>query len=264
MPLRPNCKGTSPVDLATLIGLLSGIAIIIGSIAMGDGDFMIFLDLKSILIVSGCTLAATLIRFPLKRCLGGFRVALNAFRAKSEPPLELIMQVVKLAGIVRREGLLALEHQPVDDAYLAKGLRLCVDGLEPEFVRKVLTEEMENTVSRHEGGQQIFRAIGDAAPAMGMVGTLIGLVQMLADMNDPKAIGPAMAVALLTTFYGAIIANLISLPIADKLSIRTDEERMNKTLVIESIAAIQEGRNPRVLEELLMSYLPGVEQNKSD
>ena len=151
-------------------------------------------------------------------------MALNAFRAKSEPPLGLIMQVVELAGIVRREGLLALEHQPVEDPYLAKGLRLCVDGLEPEFVRKVLTEEMENTVARHEGGQQIFRAIGDAAPAMGMVGTLIGLVQMLADMNDPKAIGPAMAVALLTTFYGAIIANLISLPIADKLTIRTEEE----------------------------------------
>ncbi|MDP6944885.1 MAG: MotA/TolQ/ExbB proton channel family protein [Myxococcota bacterium] len=244
------------MDLATLIGLISGIIIIVGAIWTG-GDLMIFVNLPSILIVCGCTFAATLIRFPLKTCFGAFKVALNAFRGKSDPPLEIIMQAVELAGVVRREGLLALEHQPVEDAFFAKGLRLCVDGLEPEFVRKVLTEEMENTVTRHEGGQQIFRAVGDAAPAMGMIGTLIGLVQMLADMNDPKAIGPAMATALLTTFYGAVIANLFALPIADKLAIRTEEEGLNKLLVIESIAAIQEGRNPRVMEELLMSYLPG-------
>ena len=246
------------MDLATLIGLLGGLGIIIGAIATG-GSMMLFLNLPSILIVGGGTIAATLIRFPLGTCFGAFKVALRAFRHKSEPPLEVIMQAVELAGVVRREGLLALEHQPVEDPFFAKGLRLCVDGLEPEFVRKVLTEEMENTVRLHEGGQQIWRAIGDAAPAMGMVGTLIGLVQMLADMNDPKAIGPAMAVALLTTFYGAVIANLLALPIADKLAIRTDEEGLNKLLVIESIAAIQEGRNPRVMEELLMSYLPGQE-----
>ena len=246
------------MDLATLIGLLSGIIIIVAAIWTG-GSLMLFINVPSILIVCGCTIAATLIRFPLKTCLGAFKVALNAFRSRSEPPLNIIMQAVELAGVVRREGLLALEHQPVEDPFFAKGLRLCVDGLEPEFVRKVLTEEMENTVNRHEGGQQIFRAVGDAAPAMGMIGTLIGLVQMLADMNDPKAIGPAMAVALLTTFYGAVIANLMALPIADKLGIRTDEEGLNKLLVIESISAIQEGRNPRVMEELLMSYLPGQE-----
>ncbi len=250
------------MDLATLIGLFGGFGILIGAIVTG-GDFMLFVNLPSALVVIGGTLAATLIRFPLKTCFGAFKVAFKAFRFKTDAPLAIIKQAVELAGVVRREGLLALENQKVENEFFAKGLRLCVDGLEPEFVRKVLSEDMDNTVVRHEGGQQIFKGIGDAAPAMGMVGTLIGLVQMLANMNDPKAIGPAMAVALLTTLYGAVIANLIALPIADKLAVRTGEEGLNKALIIESISAIQEGRNPRVMEELLMSYLPGAVQTES-
>ncbi len=244
------------MDLATLIGLIGGFGVVIGAIMVG-GQGNIFLDVASALIVLGGTIAATLIRFPLKTCFGAFKVAGRAFRFRVEQPIAIIKQAVELAGIVRREGLLALENQQVANDFLAKGLRLCVDGLEPVFVRKVLTEEMEKTLDRHEDGQQIFKAIGDAAPAMGMIGTLIGLVGMLAQMDDPKAIGPAMAVALLTTLYGAILANLVALPIADKLAVRTGQEMLNKVIVIESIASIQEGRNPRVMEELLMSFLPG-------
>ncbi len=244
------------MDLATLIGLIGGFGVILGAIITG-GSMGLFLNIPSLLIVGGGTFAATLMRFPLKTCFGAAKVALKAFRFKSESPTQIIKQAVELAGVVRREGLLALENQKVDNEFFAKGLRLCVDGLEPEFVRKVLSEDMEKTIDRHEVGQNIFKAVGDAAPAMGMIGTLIGLVQMLATMDNPKAIGPAMAVALLTTLYGAVIANVFALPIADKLSVRTTEESLNKALVIESVSAIQEGRNPRVMEELLMSYLPG-------
>ena len=251
------------MDLATLIGLIGGFGVIFGAIATG-GDMMLFFNVPSLLIVGGGTLAVTLMRFPLKTCFGGFKVALKAFRFKSDPPLTIIKRAVELAGIVRREGLLALENQKVDNEFFAKGLRLCVDGLEPEFVRKVLSEDTEQTLERHEIGQSIFKAIGEASPAMGMIGTLIGLVQMLASMDDPKAIGPAMAVALLTTLYGAVIANAFALPVADKLAVRTTEETLNKALVIESVAAIQEGRNPRVMEDLLMSYLPSSAGGESE
>lgn len=244
------------MDLATLIGLLGGFAVMIGSIILG-GSPQMFIDMPSVYIVFGGTIAVTLMRFPMSTCFRSFKVALNAFRHKAEQPIAIIKQAVELAGVVRREGLLALENQKVDNTFFAKGLRLCVDGLEPEFVRKVLTEDMEKTIERHEGGQAMFKSIGDAAPAMGMMGTLIGLVAMLANMNDPKAIGPAMATALLTTLYGSAIANLMALPVADKLALRTGQETLNKSLIIESIGSIQEGRNPRVMEELLMSYLPG-------
>jgi chemotaxis protein MotA len=250
------------VDLATLVGLVGGISIILAAI-MTKGSLIMFADPGSLFIVAGGTLAATLIRFPLKTVLGAFKVALVTFKNKNESPVALINQAVELAKIVRKDGLLALENQNVENTFLAKGLRLCVDGLEPDFVNKVLTQEMEQTLERHETGQKIFKAIGDSAPAMGMIGTLIGLVMMLSNMNDPKSIGPSMAVALLTTLYGALIANLVALPIADKLEIRTIEEGLNKNLVIESISAIQEGRNPRVMEELLMSYMPGKIQAQS-
>ncbi|MGM0577158.1 MAG: flagellar motor protein PomA [Myxococcota bacterium] len=251
------------MDLATLIGLIGGIGVLIAAVLTG-GSGTLFVNVPSILIVFGGTIAATLIRFPLKQCFRAFKVALKAFRYKAEKPLDLVKQSVELAGVVRREGLLALENQEVDNDFFGKGLRLCVDGLEPEFVRKVLTEEMEQTVERHESGQSIFKAVGEASPAMGMIGTLIGLVQMLATMDDPKSIGPAMAVALLTTLYGAALANLIALPIADKLALRSEEEALNKSLIIEAVGSIQEGRNPRVMEELLMSYLPGSEQGAEE
>lgn len=247
------------LDLATLIGLIGGFGVVVAAVLTG-GSGTLFFNVPSILIVFGGTTAATLIRFPLKDFFRAFKVALKAFRSQMDSPLDLVSQSVELAGVVRREGLLALENQEVDNEFLAKGLRLCVDGLEPDFVRKVLTEDMEQTVDRHESGQGIFKAVGDASPAMGMIGTLIGLVQMLATMDDPKAIGPAMAVALLTTLYGAAIANLFALPIADKLALRSEQEALNKSLIIEAIDSIQEGRNPRVMEELLMSYLPGSEQ----
>lgn len=243
------------MDLATLIGMGAGMGVVLVAMLMGSG-LGAFINVPSIMVVFGGTIAVIFMRFTMQQFFGSFKVAIKAFKTKLDKPQDIIVQAVDLAGIVRREGLLALERQEVDNAFFQKGLRLCVDGLEPEFVRKVLHEEMEATIERHQSGQRIFKAIGEAAPAMGMIGTLIGLIQLLGNMEDPKQIGPAMAVALLTTLYGALLANLVALPIADKLEIRSKEESLNKALMIDSIAAIQEGRNPRVLQELLSSYLP--------
>ena len=199
---------------------------------------------------------AVLMKFPMPHFFGAFKVAMKAFFNKAEDPAKLILEGVELANVARKEGVLGLEGRDIDNEFLQRGIQLCVDGHEPDFVRTMLGKDINMTIERHERGQAIFKAIGDVAPAMGMIGTLIGLVQMLSAMDDPKAIGPAMAVALLTTLYGAIIANAFALPIADKLAHRSQEERLNKALILETIGSIQEGLNPRVMEELLKTYLP--------
>ncbi|HDZ16174.1 MAG TPA: flagellar motor protein PomA, partial [Methylophaga aminisulfidivorans] len=158
----------------------------------------------------------------------------------------------------------ALEKQEIANPVLEKGVRMLVDGHEPGVVKKALTTEMNETVNRHSVGQQIFKAMGDAGPAMGMIGTLVGLVQMLSNMSDPKSIGPAMAVALLTTLYGAMLANMFALPVSDKLALRSGEELMNKNIIIEGVMGIQEGQNPKVLGEILQNFLPASKRDSAD
>jgi len=242
------------MDLATLLGLVGALGAIGISILIG-GSAGSFLNLPGLLIVFGGTAAATLMRFPLSHTLGAFKVALKAFIHKAERPSELVEQSVNLANIARKDGVLGLEEVEVQNAFLRRGIQFVVDGQEPELVERMLSKDIDLTIERNDEGIGIFRAIGDVAPAMGMIGTLIGLVQMMSNMSDPKAIGPAMAVALLTTLYGAVIANAIALPIAEKLSHRSTEEKNNKSLILESIRAIQEGMNPRVMEELLNTYI---------
>jgi chemotaxis protein MotA len=243
------------VDLATLIGLIGAFGIIATAIVIG-GSALIFLNVPSLLIVGVGTVMVVLMKFPLAHFFSAFKIAMKAFMHKPEDPQSLIREGVELANIARKEGVLGLEGREISNPFLERGIQLCVDGHEPEFVRQMLNKDVNLTIERHERGQAIFRAIGDVAPAMGMIGTLIGLVQMLTNMDDPKAIGPAMAIALLTTLYGAIIANAFAIPIADKLALRSNEERLNKALILEAINAIQEGINPRVMEELLKTYLP--------
>ena len=243
------------MDLATLIGLLGAIGIIIMAMVLG-GSVLLFINIPSLLIVVVGTLFAVLIKFPISHFLGAFKIAAKAFMAKTDDPKSLIEEGVELANIARKEGVLGLEGQDIQNEFLKRGIQLCVDGHEPEFVRAMLSKDINLTIERHERGQAIFKAMGDVAPAMGMIGTLIGLVQMLSAMDDPKSIGPAMAVALLTTLYGAIIATVFALPIADKLALRSQDERLNKALILETISSIQEGLNPRVMEELLKTYLP--------
>jgi chemotaxis protein MotA len=249
------------VDLATLIGFIAAWVLIIATIALGSGA-LVFVNAPSFMIVVGGAFAVVMMRFTLAQFIGSIKTAMKAFLYKAENAEDLIGTVVELAAVARKEGLLALEGRDITNPVLAKGISMLVDGHEPAIVRKSLTTEMNETVNRHNIGQDIFKQIGDAGPAMGMIGTLVGLVQMLSNMSDPKSIGPAMAVALLTTLYGAMLANMFALPISDKLALRSAEETMNKNIIIMSVMGIQEGQNPKVLEELLKNFLPSSKRNQ--
>jgi len=243
------------VDLATLLGLVGALGVITTSIMLG-GDITQFVNAPSLVVVFGGTFCVVLFRVSVRQFFGSFKVGLKAFLHKSTAPRMLIDEAVELANLARKEGILALEGREINHPFLEKGIGMCIDGHPPEVVQKMLSKDINLTIDRHDIGVSMFKATGDAAPAMGMIGTLIGLVQMLSNMEDPKAIGPAMAVALLTTLYGAIIANAVALPVAEKLRLRSNEEKLNKSLILESISGIQEGVNPRVLEQLLMTFLP--------
>jgi chemotaxis protein MotA len=243
------------MDLATLIGLVFGTLVVLLAILFG-GDIGTFVNIPSLLVVMGGTIAATLMKFSLSDCLYAFKQGIRqAFVDESANPRELVDRIKDLAGKARKDGLLALEDEAVTNVFFKKGIQLCVDGQPPEFVKKVLANEMEKSIERNELGARIFRAIGDAAPAFGMIGTLVGLVQMLANMSDPSAIGPSMAIALLTTLYGALFANLFALPIADKLEIRYQYDRLTKSLIIEGVLGIAQGESPHVIDEILGTYL---------
>ena len=246
------------MDLATLIGIVAAVGCIMAAIMMG-GEMGMFVNAPSIMIVVAGTFAIVTMKFSLSDMMGAFGVAGKAFVHKVQQPVEIVEQSIELANVARKEGLLGLENVEVKNEFLAKGIMMVVDGNPPELVHKILSKEISLSIQRNENGLNIFKAMGDVAPAMGMIGTLIGLVQMMSNMSDPKSIGPAMAVALLTTLYGAVIATVFALPIADKLALRSDEERLTKSMILESISAIQEGLNPRTIEELLSIYLP---QNK--
>lgn len=243
------------MDLATLIGLIGAFGIVLVSILIG-GSAGTFINTPSLLLVLGGTVLVTMMKFSLRKFLGATSIAVKAFLHKPTSPEELIENAVQLAKSARQGGLLALEDAEVRDDFMKSGLSLLIDGHPADVVRSMLSKDLHQTLQRHSDGQDIFKAIGDVGPAMGMIGTLIGLVQMLANMDDPKQIGPAMAIALLTTLYGAILANMVALPIADKLSLRSREENVRKSLIIDALLSIQSGQNPRVIENLLETYLP--------
>lgn len=244
------------MDLATLIGLVGSVLAIVTAILMG-GNMDIFINGPGLMIVCAGTMTVVLMKYPLSVAVQSIKVAAKAFLFKVQSPKELIEKCVELSNIARKEGVLGLEQVEIENEFLKRGVQLVVDGNEPDFVRRMMNTDINLTIQRHEEGQSIFKSIGDVAPAMGMIGTLIGLVQMMANMDDPKALGPAMAVALLTTLYGAVIANVIALPIADKLALRSKQERMTKSLILEGITGIQQGFNPRIIEDMLKTYLPG-------
>ena len=244
------------IDFATLIGLIVGVIVVVAAILVGSG-LDIFLNLPGFLIVVGGTMAATFVKFPLNKVFialktGGQTAVMNV----QQDPRALIDTSLKLAEIARKNGVLALESVEVKNPFFRRGIKLCVDGHPTEVIRSAMIRDMELSIHRNEEGSHIFSAIGDSAPAFGMIGTLVGLVQMLSAMDDPKSIGPAMAVALLTTLYGAIIANLIALPISDKLESKTEEERLTKELILEAIMQIQARQSPMILADILEGFLP--------
>ena len=244
------------MDLATLIGIISGFGVLIVAIASKPGS-MIFINIPSILIVLGGTIAATFINFPLKDVLSAINVARKAFLHQAASPEKLIDQMIELSRKARVEGLLSLEKDVanMDDEFIKKGLQLMVDGTDTEMLREILTTELNNLEDRHSQGQAIFRAMAEYSPAFGMAGTLIGLIQMLQKLDDPSQIGGGMATALITTLYGVILANLIFIPIAGKLKTRSKEEVTGKELAIEGVCSIQAGDNPRLLRDKLITFV---------
>ena len=243
------------MDIATLVGILGAFGIVIAAMATG-GDIGVFVNTPSILIVLGGSTFVVLMKFTLGQFLGVGKVLSKAFMFKSVKVEDIIAETVDMADAARKGGLLSLEEKVASVDFMNRGIQLLVDGHDPEVVKGLLYKEKKLTTDRHTSAIDIFTAMGDVGPAMGMIGTLVGLVQMLSNMSDPKAIGPAMAVALLTTMYCAILTTMFAIPIADKLTIRRNEEELNQMLIIDGLLAIQAGQNPRVIEQMLRNYLP--------
>ncbi len=252
------------MDLATILGLVLSFGLVVSAM-MSGGSPLIFVDLPSMMIVFGGTIGATLVNYPLPVAIKLISVIRKAFATKVATHASVIDQFMDYANRARREGILSLEPivKTLDDQYLKKGLQLTVDGLEPASIESIMQGEIASRENRHGMGVELVLALATYAPALGMIGTVIGLVQMLQNMSDPNAIGPAMAVALITTFYGAVLANLVFLPMAGKLKHRSKEEVNIMEMQLEGIVAIARGENPRIILEKLSSYLPP-QQRKDD
>ncbi len=244
------------MDLATIGGIAVGLGVVGVAIFLG-GNAAGFIDIPSFLIVFGGGAAAVLIRFPLKGVLQSLYIGgRSALRHKKFTPVEIVSEISELADLMRRNGPLALEEAKISHKFLAKGVQYVADGYEADFIREAMKLDRDQYIGRLSEGQRVFKAIGDAAPAFGMIGTLVGLVQMLGSMDDPSKIGPAMAVAILTTLYGAVVANIVALPIAEKLGAKAEAEEVLQSLIIDGVLQLRDARSPAMIRELLMTYLP--------
>ncbi|MBF0275404.1 MAG: motility protein A [Nitrospinae bacterium] len=245
------------MDIATVIGTVLAFGLIIGAI-MTKGSIFIFVDPASALIVAGGTLGAALISYPLADVINTIGVVKNTVFAKVHDEGERIAKIIEYAGMVRKDGILGLESHldSMGDDFMQKGFRFAVDGIDPQAIEDVLTTEIDYVKERHDDGANIMGTLAALSPAFGMIGTLIGLVLMLQNMEDPNAIGPSMAVALITTFYGAIMANAIFTPLSVKLKKRSKEEVLIMELTKAGILAVIAGENPRIIEQKLNVFVP--------
>jgi len=249
------------MDIATLVGLLLAFSTILISMFLG-GSMGAFINAPSIILVFGGTIGVTLINQRLVHVIGAVKVMMQAFFDRTTAPAALVPVIIDLATKARKDGVVSLENEPIEDPFIARGVRLGADGLSPEMVKSTLTAELIALKDRHERGHRIFRFMGATAPSMGMIGTLVGLVQMLRTLDDPDMIGPSMAVALLTTMYGAILAFVVFNPIAEKLSNRTTEEVASKMLAIAGVESILKGDNTLVIQSKLDAYLSPTERER--
>jgi chemotaxis protein MotA len=244
------------MDITTGIGLMAGIAVVCTLILLG-GDFRMFYDLHALIVIFGGSISATLIRFPLIAIVHGLPLGAKfAFTLRSTSQRELVDELAGLSEIVRKNGPMGLENVEIADPFLAKGVRFIADGYDADFIRDNLERDRDNFLTHLDEGQKIYRAIGDCAPAFGMIGTLLGMVQMFANMTDPSKLGPFMAVALLATLYGALVANLFCLPIADKLHVKLVDEEVSRSLIIDGILMIRDSKSPALVREMLLAYIP--------
>ena len=246
------------MDVTTILGLVLGFGLMAAAILAAGEPLKTFSEPSSYLIVFGGAFSAFLLAFPLMRVLKIGGVLRQVFFARRRSPESLIAELVRYAEIARRDGILALENltDRMEDPFIVRGIRMAVDGTDPELIRQILEAEAETVADRHRQGKQMLDNLAKYTPAFGMIGTLIGLVIMLNHMDDPARIGPGMAVALLTTFYGAVAAYAVFAPMADKLAIRSREEILMKEIVIRGVMSIQSGDNPRVVEQKLNTFLP--------
>lgn len=246
------------MDIASLVGLILALGLILGSIMLGSAPLSAFIDVPSFLVVIGGAMAAALICFPLKTMIGTPMVVKKVFLNKPQNIQNLIKQIVELAETARRDGLLALESKipDVEHALVKSGLQMAVDGSTPEAVEDVLRTEVTAVATRHKDGKSVMDQLGRFAPAYGMIGTLMGLIMMLSNMSDPSSIGAGMAVALITTLYGAIVANVFFSPFAEKLGMLSKQEMVSMEIAIRGVLAIQSGESPRAIEQKLRTYLP--------
>ncbi len=244
------------MDIATGLGLIAGAIVLVTLILMG-GELGMFLDMHAFIVIGGGAFAATLIRFPLSSIFHGLPIGMKfAFTVRRTSQRDLVDEIANLAEIARKSGPMGLEKVEISDPFLAKGVRYVADGYDADFIRDNLERDRDNFLTHLDEGQKVYRSIGDCAPAFGMIGTLIGMVQMFANMTDPSKLGPYMAVALLATFYGAAVANLFCLPIADKLHVKLVDEDINRTLIIDGVLMMRESKSPTLVREMLLAYLP--------
>lgn len=246
------------MDIASVIGLILALGLIIGSMALGTAPMGAYIDIPSAMVVIGGAFAAALICFPLGSMLKSPLIGLKVILNKGENRLGLIKQIVELAETARRDGLLALEAKvaEIQNPLVKTGIQMAVDGSTPEVVEEVLRTEVEAITARHREGKAIMDQLGRFAPAYGMIGTLMGLIMMLQDMSDPSGIGAGMAVALITTMYGAIFANVFFSPFAEKLGLMSRNEMISHEIAIRGVMAIQSGESPRAIDQKLRTFLP--------
>ena len=245
------------MDLGTIFGFIGTWLLIIATLLLG-GSLMTYVDIPSVVLVFGASFTVLFFAIPARHVKGIVAVTKKAFFYKPQAIDKLIEDMVSYAEIARRDGILSLENavKDIDDPFIVQGIQMAVDGTDPELIEQVMINDLDNLAERHDNGKFLYDTMGKYAPAIGMIGTLIGLVAMLADLSDPAAIGAGLAVALLTTLYGAIVSNAVAGPIADRLSKRSAEEIMYKTVIVKGVMAIQSGDNPRVVEQKLRTFLP--------
>ena len=250
------------MDIATIIGIVVAFGLVL--FAIGDAVTG-FIDINSVAIVVGGTVGVFLVAYPMANAIGVIKIILKTILNKPADGSAVTAELVELAQIVRKDGILALESKvgDVGHPFMAKGLQMAIDGQEPSEIEDILYMEMDKIGERHLRGADMMTALGTFAPSMGMIGTLVGLVLMLSNMSDPSSIGPSMAVALLTTFYGALMANIIFLPMAAKLKTRSKEELLVHEIILAGIQSLVAGENPRVMEQKLHGFLPPTKRTSS-
>lgn len=245
------------MDIGSLFGLLGTWALVLWAM-MSGGQLGIFIDVPSIIMVIGGTFTIMFVCFPIATVKSMMKIMMRGFFNEDKSIQKLIEDMVSFAEIARRDGILSLEGvtKDIDDPFIVSGIQMAVDGTDPELIEQIMQTELDNVADRHAAGKATLDAMGKYGPAFGMIGTLVGLVIMLQNMGDPSKLGPGMAVALITTFYGALMANAFALPLSDRLALRSGEEILYKTIIIKGVMAIQSGDNPRIVEQKLKTYLP--------